>query len=516
MTTGQVIVLGMHRSGTSAIIKLLEKLGCYLGEPDEFLPGNDANPKGYWERLDIVNLNKKLLESQQQDWISINEFRLTDVPPQLSSELKEEAAQIIHRLDEHDPWAIKDPRLSVLLPFWRPLLKRPMYLLCVRNPVEVAMSLAKRNALPLSVGYALWELYSRSMWTVTTGSTRLIVNYHELLKHPLKEADRLSRWLRDGGLTRVRNVSEKDVRDVVDASLHRQRSRPGDMSALPETQGRLFALLKNGTAMKNGLTEISVMSKDLLTLHSRTRSLSSQLKHQVSAYQDNIAQKNLQLEQMSEDKKMLEGRIAESKTAISTQSSAYRDNIAQKNLQLEQMSEDKKMLEGRVTELKTALSTQSSTYQDDITRKNLQLKELEQSNKLLENNIMEINSGLRAQEERVRELESSLNELRGSVREREEMIEKLGGQLRNASERIELLQLDAGKLREMIQTRDMTLQAAREELDQRIQIIKYVDAELTDFRLAVDKLLGPAIFGRRRMVELLERLLKRTEKSNQL
>ena len=57
----QIIVLGMHRAGTSAVTRLINLMGAYLGPEEQLLPATPDNPKGYWERIDVLQLHEWLL-----------------------------------------------------------------------------------------------------------------------------------------------------------------------------------------------------------------------------------------------------------------------------------------------------------------------------------------------------------------------------------------------------------------------------------------------------------------------
>ena len=57
----QIILLGMHRSGTSAVAGLIHQMGAYVGDETICMPPNEGNPKGYWERMDVYRLNDRFL-----------------------------------------------------------------------------------------------------------------------------------------------------------------------------------------------------------------------------------------------------------------------------------------------------------------------------------------------------------------------------------------------------------------------------------------------------------------------
>ena len=68
----QIVVLGMHRSGTSALCGLLNLAGVYFGREGEFIQTKDENPKGFWERKDVRRLNDEILHSLGSDWSEIS------------------------------------------------------------------------------------------------------------------------------------------------------------------------------------------------------------------------------------------------------------------------------------------------------------------------------------------------------------------------------------------------------------------------------------------------------------
>ena len=112
-----VIILGMHRSGTSVLTAAINSLGFTLG--DLLLDSRYDNIKGYFENADIVKFNEKLLQQVESSWdapgvaSSVNWKNLVD------SELGQEASQVFDKNFEAEPlWAIKDPRMCLLLPFW--------------------------------------------------------------------------------------------------------------------------------------------------------------------------------------------------------------------------------------------------------------------------------------------------------------------------------------------------------------------------------------------------------------
>ena len=155
----QMIVLGMHRAGTSAVTRLINMMGAYLGPEDQFLPATPDNPKGYWERVDVLQLHEYLLEQLNADWYLTSAVDPDRIDPELREAFTRRARKILQGLDGHRPWVMKDPRFCLLLPLWQPLLEVPVCVHVVRHPLATARSLAKRDGFPLHFGVALWEQY---------------------------------------------------------------------------------------------------------------------------------------------------------------------------------------------------------------------------------------------------------------------------------------------------------------------------------------------------------------------
>lgn len=190
-------MLGPHRSGTSAVTRLLWVLGLDLGGEERMLPAREGdNEKGFYEHRGIMEVNEWLLRRMGGSW--------RDPPPltsgwELDPELDDLLArgrQLIARDFAADgPWGFKDPRLSLTLPFWRRLLTPTAYVICQRSPLAVASSLERRNRIPPEHGVALWLRYTASAIVNTAGQRRLFIAYDELFSRRDAAVTELARLL---------------------------------------------------------------------------------------------------------------------------------------------------------------------------------------------------------------------------------------------------------------------------------------------------------------------------------
>ncbi len=219
-----VLVLGMHRSGTSALTGALHKSG--LRVTTDTLPADAANPLGYFESRSLMDVNDRMLAELGGEW---------SAPPDLeegfeqSPELKRLSRLARATLERVLPagavW--KDPRNCLLMPVWRQMIdQRSPALLIWREPSEVAGSLGKRsNEFPGVLGLALWARYNRDALRGLEGRRVLVLSYEGLLDDPNLYAAEVVSFLRSGELDLpLRDAAEEAFARHLDPSLRHHRS----------------------------------------------------------------------------------------------------------------------------------------------------------------------------------------------------------------------------------------------------------------------------------------------------
>lgn len=181
-----VLVLGMHRSGTSAVAGALAAAGFHLGSDEHLAPGLPQNPAGFFEHSAVVDFDDRLLADLGWAWDAPDPLPLSR-PPLLNERVEEGRALVASHLLGSRPWATKDPRISVLLPWWRRiLLDRFVSIVCVRRPEEVAWSLAVIYGFPIELGLALWATYHRHLAAGLDGLPVIGVDYGGLTDQPAR------------------------------------------------------------------------------------------------------------------------------------------------------------------------------------------------------------------------------------------------------------------------------------------------------------------------------------------
>ncbi|MFF2089462.1 sulfotransferase [Paenibacillus sp. NPDC058174] len=195
-----IVILGMHRSGTSLLAKTIKALGVYIGRDEQMISPREDNPEGFWEHSDIVDIHEKLLGSLSSSWDTTKplpaEWWLSEELQSYRSRMKDIIAS---NFSNYAVWGFKDPRTCLLLPLWKSVFQElnvePVYIICLRNPLNVAASLYKRDRFTNEKSMALWNLYVMSSLYYTIDERRLVVSYDRLIEQPVAMGERISHFL---------------------------------------------------------------------------------------------------------------------------------------------------------------------------------------------------------------------------------------------------------------------------------------------------------------------------------
>ena len=183
-----LIILGMHRSGTSLLTGLLSQVGVRMGKR-LYAPQKDVNEKGFWEHEDIVDIHDELLLNLSSQWDDL--LPLSD--KWWESEVVKPFVDRLNKLVRRDfstayVWALKDPRMCRLLPLWFSIFAdqrvRPTFVCMNRNPCEVVASLQKRDHFSQEKALVLWLSHSLYAEFYSRGLPRVFIEFDEVVKNP--------------------------------------------------------------------------------------------------------------------------------------------------------------------------------------------------------------------------------------------------------------------------------------------------------------------------------------------
>jgi hypothetical protein len=291
----QLFVLGMHRSGTSAVTRLLNMAGAYFGPEGISNGADEGNLKGFWERRDIRAVCDGLLGESGYDWWRLSGFAVGNIPDDVRDRHLTKLGKLLLEIDANRPWVVKEPRLCVLFPLVRPLLEVPVCIHVAREPLEVADSLETRNGFPPPAGLALWELYTVHAFRASRDLPRLIVHYEELVSSPVSTLAALVGQLTELGVSGLRLPTEREITAYISPDLRRARRSPDSRSAwLNEPQARLAAVIDDDTVLDDALPpDISDGARATLRAFEEDRLRQqhlTELKDQAAAAADRIVE----------------------------------------------------------------------------------------------------------------------------------------------------------------------------------------------------------------------------------
>lgn len=284
-----VYVIGMHRSGTSVVARLLSELGLNLGSDEDLIKTNKANLGGFYERSDIVGVNTDFTRNNGLDWRTLPEIERT-ADPRGVDEYARSIEATLATLKSNDIDVVKDPRLSVLLPYWRSRARSMEAIVCVRHPNAVAASLARRNGLRETYSVALWEQYTLAALQNTRRLKRSVVVYEQMLADPRAA---LMKIIADLPSLNERKFSEEAIQSALHAiipDMDHSTDTDSDFDC-PTDLSALYSRILNGdisVSLKGGIGAVSGEVIRLEAAHQRAKATIGHLKGDQAATQAEI------------------------------------------------------------------------------------------------------------------------------------------------------------------------------------------------------------------------------------
>lgn len=262
----QIIVLGIHRSGTSLIANLIEGMGVWFARENEAMEAKEDNPLGFWERQDIVDLNDRMLKSVGLNWYSLSEGLQEIQITQLKEQFSQPILEIINKLEEHGVWMIKDPRLCLTWPVWQAFLNKPKIVTIVRHPLAVARSLYKRDGMPVLVGLALWVRQMQALAHAASEQDAIHIVHEHFLQDPVKTSIRLTQDLISYS-PGLHQLTEEEISHRFDPRLVHQKEDNDELVKLAPDIQMLWEVAQNANFSEFSaldLTTLDWLNEDLV------------------------------------------------------------------------------------------------------------------------------------------------------------------------------------------------------------------------------------------------------------
>ncbi len=466
-----ILVAGMHRSGTSAQSRLLNLVGCDL--PKTLMePSPENNETGFWESQPISDLNRNILLSRGSNW---NEWRTFDsgwyASPKVVS-FREEAQALLHQeFGDSRLFVLKDPRLCLLLPFWIEVLEtfgaEPRIVLPIRNPLDVAMSLKRRDGIDASNAYLIWLRHVLEAESGSRNLRRAYLRYDTLLSEPHAAMDRLGRDLDVSWPKRASVRAHAEIERFLSPELRHHQSDDAAFLTDPVLSrwlGQCFELFNRWSRGEVCETDVALLDRIRSAFDEATPLFS----RYVAGYEQAVAERDRRIEGLSE-------AVAERDRRIEGLSEA----VAERDGRIEGLSEAVAERDGRIEGLSEAVAERDGRIEglsEAVAERDGRIEGLSEA-------VAERDGRIEGLSEAVAERDGRIEGLSEAVAERDGRIEGLSEAVAERDGRIE-------GLSEAVAERDGRIEALRDVVVALNGRTELLTRNIDSHRLTIEALLG--------------------------
>jgi len=370
-----LLVLGMHRSGTSFLVRALNLCGVYLGETESLVShdwkNKPDNLRGHWENLRIVQLTDETLALTNGTWDNLPE-KIT-----INEKIGNEVKQIFKNMESSSMLlaGTKDPRLIICLSSWRQFLPKKIFIIGVfRHPVDVAKSLKIRNDFSLEKSLNLWKSYNEKLLEILEHHDGFLLDFdwpkNKLLdeiylickKFGLPHMD-LSEWYTNNLIHHKSFQNKQDFSDDIVNLYSRLKERTKKnslvkissivsqenmeivkgMLAQIKNQGNYFKKIFDEIKDENSTIIISAKNKDDQIM--KLNETASQKDGQIMKLNETVSQKDGQIMKLNETASQKDGQIMK-----------LNETASQKDGQIMKLNETASQKDDQIMKLNEAVS----------------------------------------------------------------------------------------------------------------------------------------------------------------
>ncbi len=253
--------MGMHRSGTSIITRLLNLHGVTLAK--KLTKANEFNELGYWENLEFQKINDEILNYVQSAWFDCNAPVLSTIPKEKAKLFKEQILGLLKKnFNGPSPvfFAVKDPRITKILPLWHDALEsfgaEVSVIIPFRNPLEVAASLERRDAMTHRYSLFLWLSHMLDSERFSRDLNRAFVSFDGLLADWKLSMAKLAEEL--GIEWPIQSsAAEKSVKEFISPQLKHHHQTDADIKNLGLLGESILKILTQLKTMELGQSNVN-------------------------------------------------------------------------------------------------------------------------------------------------------------------------------------------------------------------------------------------------------------------
>lgn len=417
-----MLVLGMHRSGTSALARVLNLLGCDL--PKTLMEATEHNEAGHWESVEIMNLNNRILRSAGSNWYDWLEFNPGWYASPKTEEYKERALEVLNQeFGKSRLFVLKDPRICRIVPFWLDVLDtagiKPVIISQVRNPLEVAESLSKRSNIDPALGHLLWLSHVLDAEVSTRGLQRFQVSYDRLLS----DWPRLISEMQDAlqvSWPRMSTLANDDIEKFLTEKLRHHEQKTESVTGNPFLSAWLrdtFSIFSRWAEKGENSDDFAELDRIRVELNAaapafaRLTLLGHQRANEIKSAQGQLEEQKQKLEEIEAEHRALAEKSASLESELTTE-------LAQRNSELEGVQDELKKIQSALAQ---------RTAEADAA--NAQLHEAASDVEALKAELSHTQSALAQRSAEADEVTAQLQTTKDAQRESAELAERLSGEL---------------------------------------------------------------------------------------
>ena len=504
-----ILILGMHRSGTSALTRVVSLLGADL--PVNLMPpAADDNEKGFWESLDIFHVNEDILTSAGSSWDDWGRFNGNWFRSGKAVAYFSKARQFLENdFGSSALFVLKDPRICRLLPFWLKVLQDEgvvsKCLVTIRHPLEVAESLSKRNGFSHAKSLILWLRYVLDAELSSRDLPRAFCSYAELLADWRSEMTRLGTLL-DLSWPRLSPTAEVEIDTFLEVRLRHHVILGVADSALssfqiwvkdafealqalqvdpygPDAMANLDAIRQEFDRASDSLRILAreeevlasrlsadLRARDLLLEESRSKLM----KHddRIQAIELELAERDMRIQGLA-------GELAHRDDCFSALSAevTQRDaklgellnELARRDKRLEELDADLSASELRLTAMSGELARRQASAAKiaaELSRRDARLNEIRYEMARRDQRLEELAVAIAAREAGVASMQECLEESAEQLRQRDVRLAEMKEQLVKMEERLESFRDEVAHRDDRLAEASMRLAASGARIDQ--------------------------------------------------
>ena len=407
-----ILILGAHRSGTSALTRMISLLGYEL--PQNLMKSLDGNEAGHWESEALAQMNDSIFEELNLAWYEWHPYRLDQIGSKRKETIVNDLKSVLlNEYPGNDDIVIKDPRVCRLTEFVVPAIQMmPAELKVIipfRNPLEVMASLEKRNGLSKPQGALIWLRYVLDAEFGSRGLDRAFIPYEDYLNAPQKSMSALCKQLKLKPKNSAIKV-KKQLQGFVRPDLKHHDYDPGLLMMEPTTRGWVSDTVKNLLSLTDDPTNKEAREA-LDAIRLQFGQVTPILKASLDALYINqeakVTERDTKISQKNDEIETLQESLEAFQNSVPT----LEQTVSERTNQLQERDETIKTLEASLESLKNNIPTLEQT----VSERTNQLQERDETIKTLEVN-------LEAQRISKEQAEGELSQLAGTLEHRNKEI----------------------------------------------------------------------------------------------